>query len=647
MDRSNWTSYNTYHYYSQPYPEDGQHTFQPETGQTSAGGSASWAWESDLAPGQPYLNFNWQAQTPSSFGPDMDCLLPPPQPIAVEDISQNDALLEAFSVQPAAPARRRKKLAPVKERFLAGLEAYERGASLKDCSATLLFRDYIRCDGGLTKRGEALYGTLTPAEKTRVNQAIASRKERLVNNGSIKERFLAGLDKYAQGVPLKNCSATLQYRSFVTKDGRLTIWGEDLRAGLSQKDQERVNQALLSRNRIYREREMDNGTVEARFLAGLDNYARGVQMDECSATLAFGSYLFDDGYLRPKGQHLRDSLPQGDQERIDEALLARREISLNQAMDNAPIEERFLATLDAYASGVPIISCSRNIFLNKYVTDDGYLQPERGQSLYNKLSQDEQTRVDQALLSRREISLKHAMDNASVEERLLAILDDYASGESMTTCSKNLSLGNYISCDGYLQPGRGVSLYNKLDPDDKQRVDQALAARGRIITQQTSKDVDRFMATLEPYSNGLPLKQCGKPPGLKRRVTTYLTSEGGLTPRGKRLIENLSPSQRSEVSEAITKRQRRMELNPQVSEPPLLWPDMLSPMPELGGMNQAEMTDPIQVVMNDSLQTEAMWATVWQLTGQAAPGTWGIPAESAGPSVPYYDSEAVGADFQH
>ncbi|MEJ2064225.1 MAG: hypothetical protein P8X74_13255 [Reinekea sp.] len=49
---------------------------------------------------------------------------------------------------------------------------------------------------------------------------------------------------------------------------------------------------------------------------------------------------------------------------------------------------------------------------------------------YNKLSQDEQTRVDQALLSRREISLKHAMDNASVEERFLASLDNYKGGVS-------------------------------------------------------------------------------------------------------------------------------------------------------------------------------------------------------------------------
>ncbi|MEJ2046401.1 MAG: hypothetical protein P8X74_13495 [Reinekea sp.] len=47
--------------------------------------------------------------------------------------------------------------------------------------------------------------------------------------------------------------------------------------------------------------------------------------------------------------------------------------------------------------------------------------------------------------------------------------------------------------------------------------------------------------------------------------------------------------------------------------------------------------------MTDPMQTEAMRATAWQLTGQAVPG----PSASAEPPIAYYDRKAVGVDFQH
>ncbi|MEJ2046366.1 MAG: hypothetical protein P8X89_24190, partial [Reinekea sp.] len=40
-------------------------------------------------------------------------------------------------------------------------------------------------------------------------------------------------------------------------------------------------------------------------------------------------------------------------------------------------------------------------------------------------------------------------------------------------------------------------------------------------------------------------------------------------------------------------------------------------------------------------------AAAWQYTGQTMPGTWGIPWESAEPSIPHYGSDAVGRDFRH
>ncbi|MEJ2074507.1 MAG: hypothetical protein P8X79_13730 [Reinekea sp.] len=175
----------------------------------------------------------------------------------------------------------------------------------------------------------------------------------------------------------------------------------------------------------------------------------------------------------------------------------------------------------------------------------------------------------------------------------------------------------------------GAPPYNRFCPNDKDRVDRALTDRGRVVTQRTAKDVPKFMDTLEPYGNGLSLQKCGNWSGLKRKETSYLTSEGGHTRKGKRQIENLRPDQRNEILDAITKRQRHIELNPQMPEPSWQWPEMLSPMPEM---------DPAH-----RMQMEAMRATTWQLTSQAVPG----PLESPEPPIPYYDSDAVGADFQH
>jgi hypothetical protein len=556
---------------SQTHLEDGQHTFQPDIGQTSAGIAMSGPWDSYLAPGLLYPN----PQMPSSPCSDWEYLLRSPQSTTVEDISQNDALLESFSPQATSPqatvpARRRKPrvkgLPPVKERFLAGLEAFAQGALLKDCSATLPFYDYIHSDGSLAKRGTLLYPTLTSEEKALLDQAIIARQRarcnRSADDESVAEHFLEDLENYAQGAPLNECSATLNFGRYVTNNGRLHKEGEELYARLLPEARARVDQALRSRRERYNARSAANGTTVERFLAGLENYAQGVPLKDCSATLPFKNYVTDKGRLHPLGGTLRKSLSPQDQMRLSQALLRRHELHAKGVMDKDPYEERFLAAIDVYARGVPINKCSTDVYLNKYVTDDGYLQPGRGESLYNKLSR-----------------------------------------------------------------------------DDKARVDQALTDRGKIITQRTSADVDKFLATLGPYSNGLTLEQCKKQPGLKRKVTTYLTPEGGLTSRGRRLVENLQPDQQADVKLAIEKRRQFTDPSAQVTEPPWPLPEMPLSMQEPGGMNQAAMTDP--------MQTEAMWATTWQLTGQAMPGTWGLPVESAEPSIPYYGSDVVGVNFQH
>ncbi|MEJ2044618.1 MAG: hypothetical protein P8X74_15580 [Reinekea sp.] len=373
---------------------------------------------------------------------------------------------------------------------------------------------------------------------------------------SIRERFMAGIDKYAQGVPLKDCSETIPFRNYVSDSGQLHKRGREVYAGLSSDNQDRVNQALLSRQKNCGERSVSKGTVEGRFLAGLDKYAQGVPLKECSETLQFANYVADNGSLHQMGQALYDSMSPEDQARVNRALISRSSLHCSWLADNDTIQERFLAVLDDYARGLSIAKCSKYIHLNQYVTDDGHVQTKKGQSLYNRLSK-----------------------------------------------------------------------------DDKTRVDQALAKRAKIFTRCAAKDVDKFMATLEPYANGLPLSKCGNQSGLKRKANDYFTPEGGLTRKGNRLIENLQPDQLTKVWDAINKRPQSMELNPQVPESPWRWPEMLSPMPEIDAVNQAPMAD--------LMQGENMSSAIWQLTGQAMQGRF----ESAEPHMDFFGSDAVGADI--
>ncbi|MEJ2044387.1 MAG: DUF4573 domain-containing protein [Reinekea sp.] len=535
MDRANRTSYAADHYYSQTPLEDGQHSSQPEAEQTSAGVPTSGVSWSHPAPGQTSLNPNWPAQILSSPGQDLEDLLRTPQAITLEEIIQNEP-----PPNPQLPVEKRRRKArkgqpTTKERFLAGLEAFERGALLKDCSATLQFSNYIKNDGSLIKRGVPLFNTFTAAEKVRLQQAVAARQrailERVVDEDIVKARFLEGLDNYAQGVQLDECSATLPFKNYVSDTGRLTKVGREMRDGLSSEDQVRVNRALHSRSYIYRERKAANGPVEERFLAGLDKYAQGFKLANCSATLIFATYVTDDGHLQRSGINLRDSLTQKDQDRLNQALLARREIFSKRAMEHCSVEERFLAGLDNYERGVPIRECSKDIHYYHYVTDDGRLQSVRGQPLYNKLSQ-----------------------------------------------------------------------------DDKVRVNRALTIRRRMASQRLARDVAKFMVTLEPYGNGLNLLDCGTQSGLMGRAITYLTPEGGLTRKGELLIENLQPDQLIDVKFAIEKRRQFLNPSAQVPESPWQLPEMPSSMPEMEWMDPDAMADPIQTgTMYDPMQTGPMY----------------------------------------
>jgi hypothetical protein len=596
--------------HSQIHQEDGQHTSQPETGHASAGVLANGALESPPAPGQLYLNPNMPALIPSSPEADMEYLLRTSQPTPLENIVQKDVPQELPNPQPAKK-RQRRSSAEVKKQFLAGLKAFGQGALLKDCSATLPFYDYITNDGSLIRRGIPLYKKLTEAEKTRLDQAIAARRgakpkwvadslpqttppprtdrecflsrsaqpieeegniqndappelpnpqstvkaRRRRSSAEVKEQFLASLEAFGQGALLRDCSSSLPFREYIKTDGSLIKKGFSLYNTLTAAEKTQLDQAIAARQGA-RPIRMGEDLVKESFLAGLDNYAQGVQLKDCSATLQFSAYVSDDGHLKQTGQNLRDSLPPEDRERVNQALLSRRVFYLARLVSNDTVEGRFLAGLDKYAQGALIKDCSATLDFGRYASHKGILT-DLGRSLCDSLSQEGQVRVNQALISRRRIYFDRLATNETLEERFLASLDNYAGGALLSECSRDIALYKYVTTDGDLTP-LGESLCDRLDMEGKMRVNQALAAR---ITQRTSRDVDQFMATLEPYGNGQALLECGNQSGLKMKAITYLTPEGGLTPRGKLLIKNLQPDQLNKVLEAIEKRQQCTELN--------------------------------------------------------------------------------------
>ncbi|MEJ2046458.1 MAG: hypothetical protein P8X89_24665, partial [Reinekea sp.] len=376
--------------------------------------------------------------------------------------------------------------------------------------------------------------------------------------------------------------------------------------------------------------------AKERFLEGLEAFARGLDLKDCTSSIRFTNYIKSDGTMTDRGRALYNQFTDEEKTLLGQAIIARQEFVKD------PVEARFLAGLDKYEQGARLMDCSETIQYKHYVTDNGGLL-KRGKELRSRLSAEDRERLDQALLSRRICPSKRAEGRALFEERFLASLDNYANGLKMSKCGEGIALSKYVTDDGNLHAG-GEALRARLSPEDQNRVDRALAARRRKAAEEISGDLPYFMAALEPYGEGLNLQLCANQPGLQgkeryQKVERYLTREGGLTAKGELLIENLQPMQQNYVLNRLAQRLQRMEQSTQVQESPWQLSEMPASMPEMGGMAPTAMVDP--------MQTETMMVAAWQYAGQAMPGIWGIPSESAEPSIPYYGPDVVGRDFQH
>ncbi|MEJ2045639.1 MAG: hypothetical protein P8X89_20475 [Reinekea sp.] len=649
MDRFNWPYHNNDSYYNPVYQEDGQHTFHPETGQTSGGGAASGA--SWSYPGQSYQDFNVQPQIPFSPGPDWESALRTPQPMAMEDVlhspipqrdgqyssqpetgqtSAGGAASEPWWSQPTPgqlqPYQDFNFPAQIPPSFGSDLEY------LQPSHQPMVLADSVQNDASLAPSNPQ------PAA------APGCRPPRAKGRPPAKERFLAGLEAFARGVDLKDCSPTLRFNDYIRNDGTMILRGIGLYRQLTDEQKTLLQEAIIARQNVRPE---VPSPAKERFLAGLEAFAQGVALADCSSTLRFSEYIKNDGSLVRKGIPLyNNQLTDAEKTLLREAVIARQNVRPEVIVD-----DHFLAGLDNYVQGAKLKDCSATISFGNYVSDNGYLH-RQGRALLDRLTQADQERVNDALLSRRQFYLNRAMENAPVDERFLAGFDNYVQGVSVLKCSETLQFGVYVSNDGRLHK-RGRELFNRLPAEDQNRVNQALATRRKKAAEQISGDLPYFYTALEPYSNGLDLQACSNQRGLSQeerhqKVERYLTPEGGLTVKGQLLIENLSPDEQLEVWKKVEA--RRQHINPSAQVPELSWPlpEIPALMPEQGGMDPTAMVDPIQTETTvDPMQTEAMWATVWQYTGQAMPGTWAIPSESTEPPIPSYNNEAFGADFQH
>ncbi|MEJ2044615.1 MAG: hypothetical protein P8X89_15205 [Reinekea sp.] len=312
MDRSNWPPHNM-NYYSQVYQEEGQQVPHSESGHMPAGATATGVSGSHPAPGQqpqPYLDLNF----PPPSEPDWEYLQHASQPVAMEGITWS-----------GAPRHTTPKL------FMAGLEAFEQGVSLEDCSSSIRFDRYISNNGQLTRKGVALYDQLMPEDRMRFNQAIIARNAALLDRVSdeppVAADFLAGLGNYAEGVSLKDCSSSIRFDHYISNNGQLTRKGVALYDQLTPEGKMQLNQAIIARNAALLDQVSDKPPVVVDFLTGLGKYAEGAPLSDCSTTLPFEDYVSNNGRLKRKGQMLYINKLNVDEKRwVSQALVSRREI---------------------------------------------------------------------------------------------------------------------------------------------------------------------------------------------------------------------------------------------------------------------------------------------------------------------------------
>jgi hypothetical protein len=354
MDRHNWNLPSSNYYSSDYYNQaDGQHASQPEAGQTSSG--PSWSLPTQGQP-RPYLDLNF----PPPGGVDWHSSIP-------ENYYQIHQQGDQYAFPPEA--------------------------GQTDQSIAL----------------EAGSHNDIPAELS--NPQIRRRGA----SAQVKEGFLAGLEKYAQGYQLKECSENVSFKAYITDKGNLHKSGKSLYDNLKPEERDRVNQAISSRREFYAEQstKMNRVSTEARFLSGLENYESGKSLRQCAKDIAFRNYVTSEGDLQfPRGIELYRRSGPNVQERIDQALATRKAIAA--ATRDRDIHH-FMEALVPYSNGLDLKTCGKQSGLEnkaeRYLTPEGGLT-DRGELLIENLLPEQQNYVLSMLKQRRQ----HMEQSIQVQE---------------------------------------------------------------------------------------------------------------------------------------------------------------------------------------------------------------------------------------
>jgi hypothetical protein len=274
-------------------------------------------------------------------------------------------------------------------------------------------------------------------------QTVVKKRQRK-SLAEVKHHFLAGLDKYAQGYRLTGCSAAISYSSYVTADGNLHQDGIGLYEKLEQEEKDRVDQALEDRKVFHSFSLYSANSTRTRFMEGIEAYASGAPLKDCSATLRFAHYVTSDGHLLARGIGLCEKLNQEELTLVNRALEARR-----KCYDESTRHD-------------------------KSTTNAAYKHLAGGEST---------ARVNEVLAVRRRIAAERISGDVS---HFLAALEPYGNGFDLKECGKQSGLkrkaDRYQKVERYLTPEGGLTakgelLIENLQPDQLNKVLEAIEKR--------------------------------------------------------------------------------------------------------------------------------------------------------------------------
>ncbi|UIF89092.1 hypothetical protein KAF44_28495 (plasmid) [Cupriavidus necator] len=156
-------------------------------------------------------------------------------------------------VDASLAARRETVCTPFLDRFMAAVDLYSHGVSLKECeqrSGLKNISNYFSSKGKLMVQGEFAYRRLSDDQRRKVDASLLARVKQTMLSESVPERFVAALEPYALNKSVTECgqiSGLQNASAYFFKDGSLKKDGESIYRRLPPELQQTVNEAIERR----------------------------------------------------------------------------------------------------------------------------------------------------------------------------------------------------------------------------------------------------------------------------------------------------------------------------------------------------------------------------------------------------------------